>query len=203
MMRISEHEQGTEEWLAERVGLITASNVSNLISSTGKPSASATGYIDKVVGEILMGGPEETYKNAAMQRGNDLEPEARAWYEMLSGNDVEEVGLCIRDELGAACSPDGLIGDDGGLEIKCLMAKGHVAALRQGKVPSDYVSQVQMCMWITDRQWWDFACYHPTMPKLLLRVERDQEYIDLMATEVAKAKAKIEKNLKLIQEKYS
>lgn len=202
-MRISDHEQGTPEWLQDRIGLITASGVKNLISGTGKPSASAEGYINQIVAEVLMGEPEDTYVSAAMQRGTELEPEARAWVELQRDYDVQQVGLCIRDDLGAAASPDGLVGDDGGLEIKCLLSKNHVAGLREGKVPPDYIPQVQCCMWITDRQWWDFCLYHPLMPKLLVRVERDQKYIDKMATEVAKARAAIEKHLTHIKENYA
>ena len=206
-LRVSEHEQGTPEWLQERLGLITASQVKSLISGTGKPSTSAKGYIDTIIAELLMGEPEETYQSAAMLRGIELEPEARRWVELQRDYDVSESGLLIRDDLGVACSPDGLIdgyqATSGGLEIKCLIAKNHVAALRSGKMLTEYIPQVQCSMWVTDRAWWDFCCYHPTMPKLLIRVQRDQEYIDKMATEVAKARAVIEKSMKEIQEKYA
>jgi len=211
-MRISEHDQGTEAWLKERIGLITASGVSKLISGTGKPSSSAKGYIDTICAEVLMDAPIETYQSAAMARGNELEPDARSWYELQTDNEVSQHGLCIRDELGAACSPDGFIEVTevdgilrpvGGLEIKCPMPHTHVSYLRSGKCPTDYIPQVQMCMWITGAQWWDFVSYHPLMPKLMVRVPRDQDYIDIMGTEVAKARAAIDKHLEQIERDYT
>lgn len=202
-MRISEHEQGSPEWLQERIGLITASKVDKLITPTGKPSTSAKGYIDEIVSEMLMGRAEETFQSAAMLRGKELEPEARAWVELQQDYDVQQVGLGIIDDLRAGASPDGLIGDDGGLEIKCPTPKIHTSYLREGKMPDAYIPQVQMNIWLWSRDWWDFCSYHPEMPKLLVRVERDQKFIAAMVTEINKAKNAIESNYQYIRSRYS
>lgn len=202
-MRISEHEQGSPEWLQERIGLITASKVDKLITPSGKASTSAKGYIDEIVSEMLMGRAEETFQSAAMLRGKELEPEARAWVELQQDYDVQQVGLGIIDDLRAGASPDGLIGDDGGLEIKCPTPKIHTSYLREGKMPDAYIPQVQMNIWLWSRDWWDFCSYHPEMPKLLVRVERDQKFIAAMVTEINKAKNAIESNYQYIRSRYS
>ena len=116
-MQIINVEQGSEEWLRARLGVPTASCYSKLITTQGKRSAQAEGYINELIGQRITGEIPETFKSEAMERGNELEPQARAYYELVTDNDVEEVGLILND-IGAGCSPDGLIGDDGGLEIK-------------------------------------------------------------------------------------
>lgn len=202
-MRISEYEQGTPEWLLERIGKISASRVSDVITATGKPSASAGKYLDSIIAEMLMGEPIETFISSAMQRGTELEPEARAWYELQADADVEEVGFCIHDELDCGASPDGLVGTDRGLEIKCPQPNTHVGYLRGGKAPTAYIPQMQMCMWITDREHWDFVSYHPLMPKLLVTVDRDQKYIDAMELEVRKGLDYIANTIEQIRSKYA
>ena len=176
-MIILDVEQGTEEWLQARLGVPTASNYSKIITSTGKPSAQADKYINDLVAQKLTGQIPEMFKSDAMQRGNDLEPQARAYYEFMTDNVVEEVGLILNYD-GAGCSPDGLIGDDGGIEIKCPLGATHVSYLRANKLPTEYVQQVQGCMYITGRSWWDFVSFHPDMESMIIRVERDDEFIE-------------------------
>lgn len=176
-MIILDVEQGTEEWLQARLGVPTASNYSKIITSTGKPSAQADKYINDLVAQKLTGEIPEMFKSDAMQRGNELEPQARAYYEFMTDNVVEEVGLILNYD-GAGCSPDGLIGDDGGLEIKCPLGATHVSYLRANKLPTEYVQQVQGCMYITGRSWWDFVSFHPDMESMIIRVERDDEFIE-------------------------
>ena len=186
-MRIIESVQGTPEWLQSRLGCPSGSGFSNLITATGKPSASADGYINQLIAELITG--ETTYVKTTewMQRGTELEPMARDYYTLATGNEVEEVGFCKHDRLETGVSPDGLIGSNGGLEIKCPAPATHVAYIRTGGLPTKYKQQVQGCMWITDREWWDFVSYNETMPALIVRVERDQDYIDALAIEVEKA----------------
>jgi len=130
-----------------------------------------------------------------MQRGTDLEPLAKEVYELVSGESVFDIGFCKHDDLEAGCSPDGLVGDNGLLEIKCPMAHTMVGYLRAGnKLPSKYKAQVQGQMWVTHREWCDFMAYHPDMTLLLVRVERDQEFIDKLESEVIKACETIEKS---------
>ena len=185
-MRMINHEQGTQEWLTSRLGCPSGSGFDKLITSSGKPSTQSEGYINQLIAELMTKQTTEVKVSDAMQRGTDLEPMAREFYELASGNEVMEVGFCKHDNLEAGVSPDGLM-EDGGLEIKCPSPSWHCAYLRAGTLPTKYKQQVQGCMWITGREWWDFVSYHETMPALIVRVHRDDEYIKLLADEVLKA----------------
>lgn len=176
-MRLIECEQGSEEWLKARLGVPSASNFSKLITMKGTLSTQAKAYVDALVAETITG--ESTYVKVtdAMQRGTELEPYARERYFYETGNSVEEVGFCLHDDYQAGASPDGLIGEDGGLEIKCPLGGTMVSYLRVGRLPSKYWQQVQGCLHITGRKWWDFMAYHPDMKPLIVRVERDEAFI--------------------------
>ena len=187
-MRIINHEQGTQGWLTSRLGCPSGSGFDKLITSVGKPSTQSETYINQLIAEVMTGNTTEVKVTEWMQRGTELEPMARNFYSLASGNSVHEVGFCKHDVLECGVSPDGLIeGGEGGLEIKCPHPGTHVAYLREGKLPTKYKQQVMGCLWITGRQWWDFVSYHEEMPALIVRVERDEEFIDLLANEVAKA----------------
>jgi hypothetical protein len=176
-MRIINCEQGSPEWLQARLGVPSASSYSKLITTTGNPSAQAEAYINQLVAERITGEPSFFQVTDPMQRGMDLEPEARVRYEMETGNLVEQVGFLMHDTLEAGASPDGLVGEEGGLEIKCPMPSTHVEYLRNGRLPSKYIQQVQGCLWISGRDWWDFMSYHPKMTPLIIRVYRDEVFI--------------------------
>ena len=191
-MRVNNHTQGSDEWLQSRLGKPTASNFGKLITPTGKPSASAEGYINELIAQRITGELPEFYTNSAMERGNELEPAAKALYEFTYGVEVSEVGLCLHDEFECGASPDGLVGDDGGLEIKCPLPHNHIAYLRAGEAPGKYIPQIQGCLWITGREWWDFMSYHPAMEDLIVRVYRDDEYIKKLADAVIRAVDQIE-----------
>ena len=187
-MIILGHEQGSPEWLAARLGKPSASMFSKLITTTGKPSSSADGYINQLIAERLTGQSEPFYVTEWMARGTELEPEARKAYEFLSNNDVVETGFILDISSECGCSPDGLIADKGGLEIKCPAPQTMVSYLRDDQVGvKKYWQQIQGCMWISQREWWDFFAYHPEMPHVIVRVERDEEYIAKLAEEVTKA----------------
>ena len=187
-MIILDHEQGTEEWLAARLGRPSASNFSKLITATGKPSSSADGYINQLIAELITGESGPFYINAHMERGNLLEPDAREMYEFISGNDTLEVGFIVDTTFSYGCSPDALVGSDGGLELKCPAANTQVAYLRDPTAGvKKYWQQLQGCLWVTGRDWWDFMTYHPDLPHTLVRVERDNAYIANLAEEVTKA----------------
>lgn len=191
-MIILDHEQGSPEWLAARLGKPSASMFSKLITATGKPSSSADGYINQLIAERLTGQSEPLYVTEWMARGTELEPEAREAYEFISGNDVIETGFILDTGFEYGCSPDGLITDQGGLEIKCPAPQTMVSYLRDNQVGvKKYWQQIQGCMWISQRKWWDFFAYHPEMPHVLVRVERDDEYIAKLAIEVQGAVAEI------------
>ena len=186
-MIILTDEQGSPEWLASRLGRPSASMFSNLITTSGKPSSSAKKYIAEMVAERLTGRSKPFYTNDHMERGNFLEPEAREAYEFITELEVVETGFILHDSEEFGCSPDGLVENDGGLEVKCPSDGVHAGYLIDGKVPTKYYQQVQGCMWVTGRDWWDFMSYHPEMPHLLVRMERNEEFIEAMATEVNKA----------------
>jgi len=194
-MRIDQNEQGSPEWLAARLGIPSASMFAKLVTTKGIWSASADAYINQLVAERLTGEREEVFQSHHMLRGTELEPDARDLYSLMSDAEVTEVGFCLHDTLSAGCSPDGLIGEEGGLEIKAPAPATHVEYLRGGVLPSKYKQQVMGCLWITGREWWDFVSYHPTMKPLIVRVERDEEYIAALEKCVTKAVNLIEENV--------
>lgn len=198
-MRIYNDEQGSPEWLASRLGCPSGSGFDKLITSAGKPSTQAEGYVNQLIAEILTGETTYVKKTDWMERGNELESRARDYYELASGNTVTETGFCKHDILETGISPDGIIGTDGGLEIKCPSPAVHVAYLRDGKLPTKYKQQVMGCLWITGRDWWDFLSFNPTMPNLLVRVERDDDYIALLEAEVSKACETIAKQVEILR----
>ena len=194
-MRIDQNEQGSFEWLAARLGIPSASMFAKIVTTKGAWSTSADTYINQLVAERLTGEREEVFQSHHMIRGTELEPDARDLYSLMTNSEVIEVGFCLHDTLAAGCSPDGLIGEDGGLEIKCPAPSTHVEYLRGGVLPSKYKQQVMGCLWITGREWWDFVSYHPTMKPLIVRVERDEEYIAALEKCVTKAVNLIDENV--------
>ena len=193
-MRIIPHEQRTEGWYEARRGVPTASNFSKLITSTGKRAASADAYIDELVAEKITGESKFIPTTAAMQHGIDTEPEARDLYSFLREVEVTEIGLCLHDLIDAGASPDGLVGDDGLLEVKCPQPHTMVKYLRENRLPPEYRAQVMGQLWICERQWCDFLAYHDKMKPLLIRVERDEEFISALAGIVTKAVESIDAN---------
>lgn len=184
-MKILTFAQGSDEWLAARLGLATASCFDAILAK-GKGSDEAVKRRDyrlRLVVERLTGKGVEGFKSAAMQQGTEREPLARAAYESRTGAFVESVGMIRHDELEAAASPDGLIDKDGGVEIKCPELAAHLEYLRlpANTAPSKYIAQIQGQMWIAERQWIDFASFNPDFPENLQlavrRVRRDEKYI--------------------------
>ena len=171
-------DQGSDEWLQARCGVVSASNFSKVFTTVGKLSTSREGLINQLIAENLVGSPTETFKSEAMQRGNDLEPQARAMFEMLMDVEVKEVGFAIMENHRIGCSPDGLFGDTG-LEIKCPMASTHCAYLRANKLPSTYVQQVQGTMLLLGLQSYWFMSFHPDIKPLIIEVQRDDELLAL------------------------
>ena len=196
-MKLLEHDQGSDEWFAARLGIPTASCFKDIINSKGK-AAGFDKYANTLVAERLMGKAPESFQSEWMARGNELEPQARAFYEFERDVEVNEVGLCLLDDGSAGASPDGLT-DTYGLEIKCPAPHTHVAYLSRGKLPAEYVAQVQGCMWICERDEWDFLSFHPDMPPMLLRVQRDDIFISKLADLVKQLNEKVETTLEKIR----
>lgn len=185
-------EQGTEAWRLLRLGKVTASRVADVVARTKTGyGASRANYMAELIAERMTFVPAEGYTNAAMAWGTEHEPEARAAYEFLTDATVEPVGLVDHPTLAmAGASPDGLVGADGLVEIKCPNTATHIDTLLGQSVPSKYIAQMQWQMACTGRQWCDFVSYDPRMPEHLRlfvrRVARDQAAIDELEAEVGK-----------------
>lgn len=184
-MNIINLSQRSPEWFKARCGIPTASNFDKIVTSDGKPSKQRTKYMYQLVGEKLGGTIEETYQNFAMLRGVEMEHEARCLYEIV-GQPVQEVGFCLSDCGRFGCSPDGLVEGNGGIEIKCPIISTHVEYLLkcQEEMPSDYFQQVQGCLFITGREWWDFVSYFPGLKPLIIREEPNDTFQRLLKKEL-------------------
>lgn len=178
-MKILNVEQGSREWLHARLGIPTGSCADSLITpKTRKPSAQSVGYRNRLVAEWLLGYPLEDGSSGWMDRGIELEDEARTYYEFDRDVEVERIGFVTTDDGQFGGSPDGLIGLDGGLEIKVPAAHTHVGyLLHPASLVEKYLGQVQSYMSITGRQWWDVFSYCPGLPEVVERVPRDEAYI--------------------------
>jgi len=182
-MKIHDVEQNSPEWLDLRLAIPTASEFSKIITSTGKASTQSADYMNTLLAEWMAGEPLESWEgNMWTERGHELEESARTFYEMKKNVDVDQVGFVTNDFAG--CSPDGLVGDDGGIEIKCPKPGIHVKYLMADKIPSTYVPQVQGALWITERDWFDFISYHPVLEPMIIRVNRDGKYISLLSAAI-------------------
>ena len=152
-------------------------------SKNSNPAAMRAKYLDKLAGEIITGQPDpDSYSNPHLERGKTMEDEARSLYGFARGVEPSLVGFIRAGRAG--CSPDSLVGEDGGLEIKTAMPTVHLPRLRSGKLPSEHKAQVQGNLWITGRAWWDFMSYWPGLPPLIVRVQRDEDYIAKLAAAV-------------------
>jgi len=184
-MIILDCEQLSEEWRAARGGIPTASCFDKIITTKGEPSKQAEKYLNQLAGERVSGTTEEGFKSAYMNRGNEVEAEAREFYELITDSVVQKVGICYANEdKKYSCSPDGLVGEDGGIQIKCPSMAVHVGYLRDNKLPMDYFQQVQGELFVTGRKWWDFISYYPGIKPLIVRVERDEKFIKALEIEL-------------------
>lgn len=195
--------QGTDEWLRLRCGVITASQIGTLITTTGKVSTGKTRetYINKLIAEALTGEPEPSYESAAMARGTALEPEARLWYRFEAATEVAEVGFVFGDESGTfGFSPDGLT-HDRIIEIKCPMPHTMVGYLRGGKMPTAYIPQVQFGMWVMGLPLCDFILYSGVqeIPHVAWTVEADAALHAVYATQVPEICAEIQEGIENIR----
>jgi len=199
MMQIIECEQGTPEWLAARAGIPTASEFHTVmaVGKNGGKSLTRIAYLNKLAGEILTGEPMENFVSAAMERGSLMEDEARDLYAFQNGVDPQRVGFVRNGEKGA--SPDSLIGDKGGLEIKSAAAHIQVARLLDGGLPSEHKAQVQGSLWVCEREWWDFCSYCPKLPLLQVRVYRDESYIEKISREVNVFNVELQQTVEFIR----
>ena len=194
-------EQRTAEWFNARLGKVTASRIADLMAKTKTGySASRENYLAQLTIERLTQTPTEGYTNAAMQWGTEQEPFARAAYELKTGQLVTEVGFVVHPDIDqAGASPDGLVGDDGMVEIKCPESKTMIETLLSDKVPDKYFKQMQWQMACTGRKWCDYVVFDPRMPDNLQlcirRVSRDDYIIDEIKTEIGKFLAELDQQV--------
>jgi hypothetical protein len=199
-MRIIECEQLSPEWIAARCGIPTASAFDKIVTSKGERSTQRQKYMYQLAGERVAGAPEETYQNGAMQRGILLEPEARSFYELVTGQEVRKVGFCLADGEKFGCSPDGFVGTDGLLQIKCPSLAVHVGYLLGGKLPTDYFQQVHGEIFVTGREWSDFMSYYPGVKPFIVRVTRDGAFNALLHSELQAFCTELEETIKRISQ---
>ncbi len=204
-MIILDVEQGSKEWFQARVGIPSASVFDKLITSKGALSTSRQKMIYKLAGEKIIGEKEEGYTNGAIQRGIDLELEARSFFELITGLEVEEVGLCYYDERkDRSCSPDGIIlkshENREGLEIKSPELQTHVEYLIANKLPTKYFQQVQGSLYITGLERWHFFSYYPGMRPFHIIVERDEIWIAKLSKAIDDFVVELEETYNMLKE---
>ena len=193
-MKIHNFEQGTEEWFKVRLGKFTASNA-QAIASNG---AGLDTLIFEKVAEIMTGKMKESYTNTDIERGNELEKMARNSYELETGIIVKQVGFVEKDGF-VGCSPDGFIAEDGLQEIKCKNDANFARFLYDAKIDTEHIWQMQMQLFVTERQWVDYVLYNPNFPKpiIITKVVRDEIAIAKLnagiMTGVARVKTILEK----------
>jgi hypothetical protein len=198
-----ELEQGSPEWLDARRGMVTASVVGKLVTPTGRVAANdcSRALTLELAAERITGTSEYVFVNADMERGNEVEPLARDLYASHYGRPVTQVGFMVEDKWGFSIgySPDGLVGDDGLIEVKGPRAKKHLKTIVENRVPTEWVAQVQCGLLVSGRQWCDYLTYFGGMPMYPIRVHADpkwQDAIVLAATELERAVTEITNTFK-------
>jgi len=200
--------QRTEDWHAARLGKVTASRVADVIAKTKTgPSASRANYMAELICERLTGAKGDSYQNAAMVWGTETEPKARAAYEAETGSLVEGVGFVPHPTIPmSGASPDGLVGEEGGVEIKCPNTATHIDTILSETIPGKYVTQMQWQMACTGRKWCDFISYDPRVPEKMQlwvkRVERDDKRIEELEKEVNEFLGELDAYISKLKEKY-
>lgn len=180
-------EQGSPDWIEMRRGVVTGSRFKDARDrlKSGAPSKACLDYAMDCARERLGGKAPSKFQNSAMRTGTEQEPFARARYEAKTGNLVEEVGFYITDCRGFGLSPDGLIDDDGVLEIKCMVSSDTLfTAVADGDV-SEYMDQINGYLWLLGRKWVDLVLWIPDMKKeIIRRVERDENAIEALEADM-------------------
>lgn len=194
--------QGTPEWLKLRAGIPTASEFDKIVTPGGKPSKSAEPYMFRLLAERCMGHPVAEYVSMWMQRGSQEEINAVRFYEFQRDRQTIPIGFVTNDAGTMGASPDRFVDEDGQLEIKAPSESIHMAyLLTAGGAYDAYKVQVQGQLYITGRQWTDVMSYHPELPEALIRIERDEKFIGILAGELANFVEKLESLWGEVQER--
>jgi hypothetical protein len=185
MVIIKDVEQGTPEWHELKLGVLSSSRFKDLLTTTGAPSKVRKKYKNELIDEILTGERVESYKNKHMQRGNDREHESREAYEFAHDTAVEQVAFCFFDESKTfGCSPDGLVGEDGGFETKDALPHIQIERIEGAWKGAEHFQQVQGSLYVTGRKWWDLQSYSRGLPIVTVRIYPDVEFIKKLAIEI-------------------
>ncbi len=198
-MIVVDVKQGSPAWLTARGCIPTSSCFDMIVTSKGEPSKSRTKYLYKLAGQRVSGVYEESYKSAAMERGTEMEAQAKLAYEFINDVKIDEVGFCVSDCGRYGSSPDGLIGEDGLIEIKCPIITTQVGYLLDNSFPTDYVQQVQGELLVTGRKWADFFSFFPGMKPLQIRVYPDPKFQEALKRELIAASEELENIVKKLQ----
>lgn len=207
-MKIIECEQNSPEWMAARCGSLGASSIADMVAKTRTGwGASRFNLAARIVCERLTGSPQESYSNAAMQWGHDTEPKARKMYEFMRDVEVKQVGLVLHQAIDKShASPDGLVGNDGLLEIKCPTTATHIETLLSDDVEGKYVKQMQWQMACTETGWCDFVSFDPRLPAemqlFVKRVHRDDAMIFELEKEARIFLSEIDETIATLSAKY-
>lgn len=207
-MKIIDCEQGSAEWFSARLGKVSASRVADVIAKTKTGwGASRANYAAELVAERLTGATAERYSNAAMAWGTETEPQARSMYEFMRDCGVVEVGTVLHPTIDMSCaSPDGLVGDDGLVEIKCPNTATHIETLLGDAIAGKYITQMQWQMACTGRKWCDFVSFDPRMPGdmqiLVSRVARDDAMIADLEKHVVAFLAEVDATIRALEAKF-
>lgn len=170
--------QRSKEWFSLRAGIPTSSGFDKILTTSGEPSKQIRKYMYQLAGERVTGIKMDSYQNFDMQQGTEREPEARAFYELVKNCKIKEAGICFLDKRKrVSCSPDGFVGSDGLIEIKCPIISTHVSYLVNGGLREDYFQQVQGQLFITGRKWCDLISYYPGLKPLIERIKPDKNFI--------------------------
>lgn len=200
--------QGSQEWIDARLGKATGSRVADVVAKTKNGwGASRANYASELIIERLTGMPVERYRSIAMENGTEREPEARDLYAFTRDTEVTEVGFIDHPKIRmAGASPDGHVGADGSIEIKCPMPATHLATLLGGGIDQKYQLQMQFQMATTGRRWCDFISYCPLFPDrmqmFVQRVKRDQETIDYLEREIVVFLNEIDAKIAALAKQY-
>lgn len=201
-------DQRTPEWYAARLGRVTASRVADIMATTKSGySASRANYMAELICERLTGEPAEKFSNAAMQWGTDTEPQARAAYAFMCDVEVLETGFVLHQTISDfGASPDGFVGEDGLVEIKCPNTATHIDTLLREAVPSKYITQMQVQMACTGRLWCDFVSFDPRLPSDLQlwvrRVQRDDDAIKNIEAETMNFLGELAAKVEALRSRY-
>lgn len=183
-VQIIDCDQNSAEWFAARAGIPTASNFATIMAKGkgGGESLTRKKYLYKLAGELLTGEVQEGYSNSHMERGHEMEPDARNMYALMTDAVPELVGFLRNGQKGA--SPDSLVGDTGMLEIKTKLPDLLIDVLIRDEFPAEHKAQCQGALWVAEREWIDIAVYWPKLPLFIKRAHRDESYIADMSLAV-------------------